>query len=136
MIAGVFIMFNILCIDHIVLRTHDVDNLVSFYCDVLGCKIEKKANADFIQLRAGDSLIDIIKAEIRPDDTGRNLEHFCLRIDNFNHEFLKNYFNQKNIEIYNYGVRNGAQGMGESVYLRDPIGNEIELKATLEKMIL
>lgn len=124
-------MFNILCIDHIVLRTSNVDQLVSFYCNVLGCKIEKKVNLEFIQLRAGDSLIDVIKSDTNPTESGRNVAHFCLRINNFDFEKLKRYFDEKNIDIYNYGIRNGAQGSGESFYLKDPVGNEIELKAVI-----
>lgn len=124
-------MFSIRCIDHIVLRTNSIDQLLYFYCDVLGCTIEKKVNFGFIQLRAGESLIDLIKSETNPTEAGRNVEHFCLRINNFNYDFLKKYFDEKNIEIYSYGVRNGAQGSGESVYLKDPAGNEIELKAVI-----
>ncbi len=128
-------MFNIQCIDHIVLRTNDIGQLVSFYCDVLGCTIEKKVNLGFIQLRAGENLIDLLQTETHPTEFGRNLEHFCLRINSFNYESLKKYFDGKNIEIYNYGTRNGAQGLGESFYLKDPAGNEIELKAAIADSI-
>jgi catechol 2,3-dioxygenase-like lactoylglutathione lyase family enzyme len=88
-------MLNVLCIDHIVLRTNNIDQLLFFYCDILGCKIEKKVNDKFIQLRAGESLIDLIKADTDPTVLGRNVEHFCLRINHFNYEALKNILMQK-----------------------------------------
>ena len=43
-------------------------------------------------------------------------------------EKMKQYFESKDVNIYRYGKRLGAQGMGYSIYLKDPQGNEIELK--------
>jgi glyoxylase I family protein len=125
-------MFSIKCIDHIVLRVRDVDSMVSFYCETLGCKIENiQKEIELTQLRAGDSIIDLLKVEDNAASTNRNLDHFCLRIDPFNYDSLKKYFQSKGIEIYKFGERNGAQGIGPSFYLKDPDGNEIELKQGL-----
>ena len=82
--------FRIRDIDHLVLRARDQAALVRFYCDVLGCSIEKRQDAiGLVQLRAGSSLIDIVGVDGKlgrlggaaPGSEGRNLDHFCLRVD-------------------------------------------------------
>ena len=41
-------------IDHIVLRVVELDAMIRFYCDVLGCRIERRQDAiGLVQLRAG-----------------------------------------------------------------------------------
>ena len=53
--------FNILGIDHVVLRAADPAALERFYVDVLGCTVEKRQAAiSLTQLRAGRTLIDIV----------------------------------------------------------------------------
>ena len=123
-------MFKILCIDHVVLRTMNVEEMTSFYCDTLGCSIEKvQEKIGLTQLRAGDSIIDLLQAKTAISEVGYNLDHFCLRIWPFDFNYLTDYFKSKKVHVYNHGERYGAQGYGESLYLRDPDGNEIELKS-------
>ena len=52
-------------IDHIVLRTDRYRELIDFYCDVLGCTLERETSDEvgLTQLRAGDSLIDIVNVD-------------------------------------------------------------------------
>ncbi len=129
-------MFKIECIDHIVLRTYHIDSMIDFYCNILGCHIEQvQEEIGLTQLRAGTNIIDLVKIEKPLNDSNRNLEHLCLRIYPFDYESLKKYFREKNIEIYRYGNRYGAQGIGPSFYLKDPEGNEIELKATMDNKV-
>lgn len=124
-------MFAIQCIDHIVLKTTNLEEMLNFYCDILGCKFERQvASVGLTQLRAGDSMIDLLQVESR--ESGQNIEHFCLRISPFDYASLEKYFHDKNIAIYNYGKRYGAQGTGESFYLKDPENNEIELKKQID----
>ncbi len=54
-------------IDHIVLRTERYRELIDFYCNVLGCTLERKTSnkEGLTQLRAGDSLIDIVNIDGR-----------------------------------------------------------------------
>ena len=49
-------------IDHIVLRTDRYQELIAFYCNVIGCSLERETSDEFglTQLRAGNSLIDIV----------------------------------------------------------------------------
>ena len=84
-------------IDHVVIRVADLESITRFYCDVLGCSVEKEQrDLGLIQLRAGRSLIDLLKvgAKIdRPDSgtpgEGRNMDHLCLRVEGFDGEALR-----------------------------------------------
>ena len=121
-------MFKILAIDHIVLNTDCMDVMVRFYCDILGGRVEK-TQPDFglTQIRVGDNLIDLLAVEGPIQAEGQNLAHFCLRIQPFDIAVLSDYFAQHDIDIQRFASRYGAQGQGDSFYLHDPQGNEIEL---------
>lgn len=129
--------FRVREIDHLVLRARDQDALVRFYCEVLGCRVEKRQEAiGLVQLRAGASLIDIITVEGKlgrlggaaPGDEGRNLDHFCLRVDPFDLTAIRAHLLTHGVEPRDYGSRYGAEGAGPSLYLSDIEGNTIELK--------
>ncbi|MBB71150.1 MAG: VOC family virulence protein [Legionellales bacterium] len=122
-------MLKILGLDHIVLSVHNIDAMLQFYCDILGCKVEK-TQPDFglTQLRIGDSLIDFLETKDTETVTTPNLVHFCLRVADYNFDELQAYFEKHDIDVYRHGKRYGAQGSGYSFYLKDPQGNEIELK--------
>ena len=49
-------------IDHIVLRAERYQELIDFYCNVLGCVLERATSEEIglTQLRAGNSLSDIL----------------------------------------------------------------------------
>jgi glyoxylase I family protein len=127
-------------IDHVVIRVADLESITRFYCDVLGCSVEKEQrDIGLIQLRAGRSLIDLLKvgAKIdRPDSgtpgEGRNMDHLCLRVEGFDGEALKAYLQERGVRIGELGVRYGADGFGPSLYLFDPEGNMVELKGPPE----
>ena len=72
--------FSVKFIDHIVLRTGDAERLSGFYRDVVGLKVERQTESGMTQLRAGQCLVDIVPVDDR-DQPGRNLEHFCFRVD-------------------------------------------------------
>ena len=71
--------------------------MTRFYCEVLGCSVEKEqADLGLTQLRAGRSLIDLLKVGGKLDHpengvpgAGRNMDHVCLRVDPFDAEALK-----------------------------------------------
>lgn len=130
-------MFAIRGIDHLVLRTADVGRMVRFYVDVLGCVVEKEQPAfGLTQLRAGSALIDLVSLDgplgraggAGPGAEGRNLDHFCLRIDPFDIDSLRSHFDIHRVDIGPVEQRYGAEGQGPSVYLKDPDGNTVELK--------
>jgi glyoxylase I family protein len=123
-------------IDHVVIRATSVETLAHFYCDVLGCSVEKEQrDLGLTQLRAGRSLIDLLQvgAKIdRPESgapgTGCNMDHLCLRVESFDVEALKAHLSAHGARLGEQGVRYGADGFGPSLYLFDPEGNMVELK--------
>jgi catechol 2,3-dioxygenase-like lactoylglutathione lyase family enzyme len=130
-------MIPIRDIDHIVLRVVDLDRMLAFYRDALGCPVEKRQDdIGLIQLRAGRSLIDLVPLSGKlgkaggaaPGAQGRNLDHFCLRVDTFDEAAIRAQLAAHGIEGGAVESRYGAQGTGPSLYLNDPEGNVVELK--------
>ena len=125
--------FDIIGIDHVVLRATDPAKLERFYLDVLGLTFEKR-QGELRQLRAGNALIDIVPAaEIGPaggisSTGGANLDHLCLRIKPFDAAAITNYLGTHDVTCGREASRYGAEGEGPSIYLRDPEGNGVELK--------
>ena len=135
-VAAETVPFAVTGIDHIVLRAHDPRRLVAFYRDVLGCPIEREqADIGLTQLRAGECLIDIVPqvalAGTAVGDPGgsANLDHVCLRIAPFDAAQVRAYLGARGVSCGEPALRFGAQGEGLSLYLQDPEGNGIELKA-------
>lgn len=129
--------FSIHGLDHIVLRVKGIDAMLRFYIDVLGCTLERtQEELGLYQLRAGSSLIDLVPIDGKlgraggaaPDSEGRNLDHFCLRIEPFDEQAIRTHLRAAEMEGGEAGSRYGAEGEGPSLYLRDPEGNMVELK--------
>ncbi len=129
--------FDLLQLDHVVLRARDVPAMQAFYCDVLGCTVERRQEPlGLVQLRAGQSLIDLVDAagEIgrkggpAPAAGGHNMDHLCLRVHPFDRAALVAYLETRGVRLGEFGSRYGAQGEGPSQYLFDPEGNLVELK--------
>jgi catechol 2,3-dioxygenase-like lactoylglutathione lyase family enzyme len=129
--------FSLRAIDHVVLRIRDLDASLRFYCDVLGCTLDKRQDAiGLIQVRAGSSLIDLVPLDgilgrrggAGPKSEGRNLDHFAIQIAPFEEDKIRAHLAAHEIEIVESGQRYGAEGTGPSVYILDPDGNTVELK--------
>ena len=129
--------FTVQGIDHVVLRVVDVEGVIRFYQDVLGCAVERrKDDLGLIQLRAGRSLIDLVdvngelgqKGGAAPGAEARNMDHFCLRIDPFDEAQIRAHLRAHGVEVGELATRYGAEGDGPSLYIQDPEGNTVELK--------
>ena len=129
--------FNILAIDHVVLRVADVKRAAHFYCAVLGCHEERRVeDIGLFQLRAGACLIDLVPVDSElgrrggagPGAEGRNMDHFALRIEPFDEAALRAHLAAHGIEAGEIKQRYGAEGEGPSLYIADPDGNTVELK--------
>ena len=120
--------FEILGIDHVVLRVADLERAIAFYEGVLGAKVERRAEKfALVQLRAGRSLIDLIEAPEK-DREGANMDHFALRIEPFDEAAIRAHLETHGIEAGEVKTRYGAEGDGPSLYIQDPDGNTVELK--------
>lgn len=131
------VIFTILGLDHVVLRISDMARMERFYCDVLGCTVERRDDSfGLIQLRAGRTLVDLLDVALPAGRAGgaaagrggRNMDHFCLRIELFDEPALRSYFAACGVEASEVLLRFGADGNGPSIYIHDPEGNTIELK--------
>ncbi len=121
--------FAIKGLDHVVLRVADLERAIAFYCEVLGCREERRVESiNLVQLRAGASLIDLIPAESVPQADGGNMDHFALRIEPFDEAALRSHLESHGVEAGEFATRYGAEGQGPSLYIKDPDGNTVELK--------
>ncbi len=137
--------FHICSIDHVVLRARSAQKLVDFYSSVLGCQVERQLDIGLVQLRAGDALIDIVDANSKlgavgglapaKENSAKNLDHFCLRIDPFVAEELTQHLKYHGVEASAVIEVYGAQGFGPSIYIKDPEGNTVELKGLGSKVV-
>jgi catechol 2,3-dioxygenase-like lactoylglutathione lyase family enzyme len=128
---------KVLGIDHVVLRVADVERALAFYCDVLGCREERRvADIGLIQLRAGAALIDLVGVDgelgraggAAPGAEGRNVDHVALRIEVFDEAALRTHLEAHGVAAGEVKRRYGAEGDGPSLYIEDPDGNTVELK--------
>jgi len=124
-------------LDHLVLRVKDPAAMERFYVDVLGLTVERRVETiGLLQLRAGAQLIDLVAVDgmlgkpggAAPAHEGRNLDHFCLNLDDFDLAAAIAHLEAHGVALGESGRRYGAGGFGVSVYLNDPEGNGLELR--------
>lgn len=122
--------FRVLRLDHVVLRVANREASLAFYCGALGCRIERdRPDIGLIQLRAGDSQIDLVLGKGSPTaDAGFNVDHFCIRIEPFEETAIRNHLAGYGVDTGPIAPRFGADGTGPSIYVKDPDGNTVELK--------
>jgi catechol 2,3-dioxygenase-like lactoylglutathione lyase family enzyme len=132
-------MIEIVGIDHIVLRTSKIKAMLDFYCNVLGCTVERETSTEMglTQLRAGSALIDLITVQSdlgrmgggAPTATENNLDHFCLQLRSISEIEIEKHLSKHGIYGGSFQDRYGAQGIGRSIYIKDPEGNTVELRS-------
>ena len=124
-------------IDHVVLRVREPEGMRAFYCDVLGCTVAKvQDKIGLVQLQAGRSMIDLVDVGgalgrmggAAPGREGRNMDHFCLRVEPFDGEAILAFLKTQGVDGGEVVSRFGAEGDGPSIYITDPEGNVVELK--------
>jgi catechol 2,3-dioxygenase-like lactoylglutathione lyase family enzyme/mannose-6-phosphate isomerase-like protein (cupin superfamily) len=130
--------FAVRRLDHVVLRTADLDRAIAFWRDGLGCEVARRRDElGLVHLRAGDAMIDLVDVAgplgraggAPPGEGGRNVDHVCLRVDPFDPAAIAAHLDAFGV-AYDGRVqqRFGAQGEGPSIYATDPDGNVVELK--------
>lgn len=134
-------MLEIAAIDHIVLRTDKLDAMLDFYCNLLGCTIERETSKELglTQLRAGTALIDLVTIDGKlgqlggnaPAQKDNNLDHFCLQLKPISESAILEHLKSHGVHVGEFDERYGAQGFGQSLYIQDPQGNTVELRSQI-----
>jgi catechol 2,3-dioxygenase-like lactoylglutathione lyase family enzyme len=124
-------MVRVTGLDHIVLNCADVDRSLAWYCEELGLeavRVEEWRRGDtfFPSVRVNDTtIIDLFPAE----RSGTNMDHVCLVVEPTD---LTALAASGRFDVVGDGPVDGlfgAQGLGTSLYVRDPDGNTVELRA-------
>ncbi|HEX3783832.1 MAG TPA: VOC family protein [Pseudonocardiaceae bacterium] len=114
--------------DHLVLNVDDVERSLAFYCGPLGLaalRVEewRAGKVPFPSVRVSPSTIIDLTSLPRGES---NVDHICLVVEPLDWQ-----------EVIDSGVftvlegpvpRFGARGQAESIYVRDPDGNTVELR--------
>lgn len=126
--------------DHIVLNMDDDEKMIVFYTKVLMLAPERleeyrAGDVPFPSVRLNpDTIIDLFPKKMWQENTldGRgheNLNHFCIALSKKTWGELLERLHANNVDIEEGPVpRWGAQGVGTSVYFRDPARNLIEAR--------
>ena len=124
-------------IDHLVLRVRDLDRMLAFYRDVLGCAlVRRRDDLGLVQLSAGRAMLDLVPVDGTlgraggrpPGREGRNVDHFCFRVEPFDEHAIRRQLAAAGVPAGETASRFGAEGEGPSIYVDDPEGNVVELK--------
>lgn len=116
-------------IDHVVLVVGDVDRSIAWYTDRFGVGVERydlwsAGESPFVSLRVSESfVIDLLPGEV----SGVNVDHVALVTDR---PSFDRFAVDRRDEI-EMGPKRlfGARGIGDGLYLRDPDGHRVEVRA-------
>ncbi len=89
-----------------------------------------------VHLRVGASTIDLLdvngplgaRGGEAPGIGGRNVDHLCLRIDQFEELVIQSHARSFGLSAEPAQLRYGAEGTGKFLCFFDPDGNPVELK--------
>ncbi len=118
-------------LDHIVLRVSDVERSLAFYQDVLGLRGERvdewrRGEAAFPSVRVSDDVIIDVLAAPAEHLGAENVDHFCLVVEPTDWDAV---VASGTFEVVDGpDTRFGARGDAQSLYVRDPDRNVVELR--------
>ena len=127
-------MVRVTGLDHIVLRVADVERSLAWYQGRLGLAGERvdewrRGDVPFPSLRIDPStLIDLLAGA----SSGDNLDHLCLVLDPVDGADLDALAASGEFDVVGDGPIDGlfgARGYARSLYVRDPDGTVVELRA-------
>lgn len=116
--------------DHVVFVVADVERSLAWYRDKLGLRAEREAEwragtAPFVSLRVDEStVIDLLVGE----RSGTNVDHVSLRVADGTDLAAVAESGEFDVVSGPTWIW-GARGHGWGIYVRDPDGNVVELKA-------
>lgn len=116
-------------IDHLVITTADLEACLRFYVGLLGMRHIEQNGHHSLLFPQGKISLHTVKGEFQPSASNPEYgaQDFCL-IVNDDLENVRNEIAAKGYKIEEgIVVRHGSQGVMQSIYLRDPDGNLVEL---------
>ena len=126
---------RIVAIDHLVLRSPDVERSLDFYCGLLGMEGVRVAEwrageAPFPSVRAsGSSIIDLVPLQqFAAESPRQQLDHFCLTVAGADVAEVERALAVAGVAVVERGQRFGAQGTADSLYVIGPEGVKTELR--------
>lgn len=125
-------MVRVIAMDHIVLRVSDVEQALFWYTNMLGLEPVRAdewraGDCPFPSVRISpDTIIDLISGDV--DHDARNLDHFCIVVTPESMDDVRRSGDYDIVRDPDFALF-GARGMADGLYIRDPDGNEIELRA-------
>ena len=124
-------------LDHIVIKTEDVDRLLEFYRDVMGLDVLREeefrqGKVGFVSVRVSPEIILDLSPASEVDRATPNMDHFCLVLESTDMEELRRSLQSRGVQVdADVHPAFGAQGMGQQFKILDPLGNKIELRCYL-----
>lgn len=114
-------MATVQALDHLVLVVSDVERTLDWYSRFAGLepiRVEewRREEVFFPSLRVdGNTIIDVVPGRDEGSDERGHLDHICFVVSATDRERLA-----AELEVVDSGVRYGARGDGDSIYVRDP----------------
>lgn len=120
-------------LDHVVLKVSDIARSLDFYTRVLGMHLERVIeDLQIHQVRCGRHLIDLQvlpAGSVLAAPALRGVDHVCLLVQG-DFDVIVDYLKAEGVTLTFGPVElYGATGFGTSVYVLDPDGHTLELKA-------
>jgi lactoylglutathione lyase len=119
-------------IDHVNLRVPEdgIEAAREFYGDALGFEIEEYDDKPFFDVRLGPGAVFHLwpDADFRPP-TGDGYDHVAVRVD-ADVDAITRTLDDAGVAIDREGTPLGATGTAPAVYVTDPFGYQVELKAS------
>ena len=116
-------------LDHLVINVADVERSLAWYTDMLGLAAERVE-----EWRAGEVFFPSVRIDANTiidlfelDRTGQNIDHICMVVERADVDAVS--ADPRFDIVDGPGERWGAQGIGWSVYVTDPDGNQVELRS-------
>jgi catechol 2,3-dioxygenase-like lactoylglutathione lyase family enzyme len=124
-------------VDHLAIRVHDLEVARAFYVDLIGCQFIK-ALPEFDQelLHAGATPISLVRSPAPeralsfPEAQAIGLDHFCVLLEDDATELRKG-LSEGGVAVEDEVSNHGDNPPTLSLYVRDPSGNMVELRARL-----
>jgi catechol 2,3-dioxygenase-like lactoylglutathione lyase family enzyme len=129
------LMARIVGMDHIVLRTPDVERSLDFYCGALGMEGVRvtewrEGKNRFPSVRISDTtIIDLFGTDDPAAPAkGQQLDHYCLVVEPGGLDEVLERVREFGLTPGPKQSRFGAEGQGESSYITGPEGVVVELR--------